>query len=630
MVIPSPPTRNRLVRVLLLFTLLAVSGVGAFVLWLVRHESRPNDEPRPAAPAASAEPKRAAPRDERPLAARIEAAVAALAQRATWRMAVVDGEGQPVAAPSATTWSRFAPDALPLFEIASRPGELELAAAARWPDLDRLQVGAPGMAPRTVLPLVLPAGGGLLDPLRLATGATLRGRVVDGGDAPLAGRTVTLWELGAPPLDRADGRAAPIARTTSDADGAFTFEHVATKTVRCEAAGGGGLANGVVDEAVAGERPFTLRLATVDLPIEGSVVDEAGRPIAGATVVATQVGARERAFDAACSDADGRFTLALLPRGYDVVEARAPGFAAATLRRAHTGTRGVTIVLTALATAEVELLGGPRTGVVPLLWRTLASSGKYRRPTSPFAAGELRDGKAVLPRVPTGRHAFELRVPGAAPIETPAVELAPGLATLLGTFELRAGATVRARLRGPDGKARAGRAALAAAFQADLVAKRDLFLFDDRDERSIGDDGALEWSALPPGPRTLAFRSPGCADRVVTLVVPEEGEVDLGDVALDAAGAIEGVVRRFSGVPLGDATLLAERVGGMQQQATTTADGRYRFDRLAPGRWEVRLLPIDDPSDPVFDPSGARGELPPALLDVLPGKTVSRDFQLDR
>ncbi|MBL8840860.1 MAG: carboxypeptidase regulatory-like domain-containing protein [Planctomycetes bacterium] len=649
--VPPPPTcpDRRRAASGRLFTVVAFGGVVVALgvaSWLAflrapRHAERP--EPPPAAPIAA--PSRVPDGPPLPLAEQIRAAVAALATPKRVRLAVGDSDAPPLAGVTLAVASRFArPRALlPGAAIGSAPlprlpdectltvaGErLELHVPRLWPDLDAVALFAPDHAPLLLPPLVLADGDLDLEPFPAARGARLRGRILAAEQRPAAGASVALHAVASDPLARARGLALPIATRECDAQGFFAFEQVGSRVVLLEVEGAEGDANGGIAEAIAGETPVALELVRAAPPLTGTVVDPGGRPLPGATLVATQSTERRRSSEAVASDADGRFEFTRLAPGYYAIDVQAPGFARRQLRRAHSGTREVTIELAPLAMARVELLGAPRDLVVPLLWQTLAPDGKWRRPTSRWQLAELREGSALLRDVPPGRHALELRVPGAAPFETAAVEFLAGSATDLGSYTLEAGATLRARITGPDGAPRAARATLAARYQSNRMAARDLFALDDRDERSVGSDGVLAWSALPAGPRTLGLRALGCADRNVVVELPASGVVDLGSLALDGAGAIEGVVRRLSGVPLGDATLQAEQVGGVLRETTTGADGRYRFERLPAGRFELRLLPIDELLPTRLDPRAPPREPQAARLDVVAGEVARRDFTLD-
>ena len=654
MVMPSPRTRNcrrdssrkagaidR--RLVLLLLLLAASGVA--VIALLRKDSDPSGSTHHAAPSSVAAPVANVsrpPTDTRPLTDRIAAAAKDSMRPATVTLPVEDPNGEVLTSVVALSYSRFSEPSGLRIEVVANRGIVALTAPRLCPDLDLLLLSAPGIAPRTFRELPFPGGDTTIDRLRFAPGATLRGRVVGPANEPLAKRAVTLFDANSTPLDRATGRTLPLATATSDAQGGFIFRHVHARVVRCEIEGGDGLAGTVLAEAIAGETPVELAVRGVEPPLTGVVVDGAGKPVAGAVVAATMAGPIERCCQRATCDAEGRFKLDRLARGYYVLEASARGFVPRLVPRAHSGTAGIPLVLDAAAIAELELVGAPRDLDLPLLWRTLDGSGARRRATGAFQFCRWRDGKALLTGVPPGRHAFEIRVPGAAPFQTTALVFEAGRTTLLGTWELAAGTSIVAHVTGPDGRAIGGRAALAAAFQEALMVDREVFALAGHEERVVDDDGTLRWNDLPAGPRTLALRASGCADRNLAIELPASGTLDLATIALEAAGSLEGVVRRLSGVPLGDATVMAERVGGAQFEVVTAADGTYQFARLPAGRYDVRLLPADDPMHLVLDVPTPDAELTVGgglagdsdgdmiRIDVVAGAVTRGEIQLDQ
>jgi len=627
---PSPPSAksSRAPALLLGVALLALPA-----LWLTQRTRLPEADRAVVtapAPAAAAPPNETAASVE-PLSERIRAAVARAADPVHLTVPLLDPFGAPLTAAIMAELS-----AAPLTataagpQVTTTPGALRLTAPRHWPAFPPLRVSAAGFAPRLLRALPLGAGDMTIDPIHFSPGATLRGRAFGPGDQPLPSRRVVLWDVNGRETDRAAGRTLPLDTTTTDLDGGFTFAHCASRMVRCELEGGDGLATTLLADAVAGERPIRLDARSAAAPILGQVATPAGEPIAGAIVVATMAGPRERSARRVTTDRDGRFALDLLARGYYAVTAEAPGRLPVVMRRVHSGTGGLVLALESTGSAELELLGAPAGVDLPLLWRLLDGLDPRRRPTTPFATARLRDGRVTIAAIPPGRHALELRLPGAAPLTTDALAYDAGRTTLVGSLTLTAGATLSARVVDAQGQPLSGRAALAAAFQAGHVVDRDVFALPDHEEHALAPDGSLQWDGLPAGWRSLAVRAEGCADHTQAVELADGRRLDLGTIRLPAAGAIDGVVRRLSGVPLGDATVVAERVGGSRLESITLADGSYRFDRLLPGRWELRLLPSDDETTFLLDGALPAADPAPVLLDVVSGTRLRRELSLGR
>ena len=79
---------------------------------------------------------------------------------------------------------------------------------------------------------------------------------------------------------------------------------------------------------------------------------------------------------------------------------------------------------------------------------------------------------------------------------------------------------------------------------------------------------------------------------------PEVG-LDLGELRMGLGGALEGSVFDVDGEPVPGAVVAVNRGDGAPRTVRTDSDGRYRFERLTPGPWQVRRR------DAEFDSLGA-------------------------
>jgi len=171
-----------------------------------------------------------------------------------------------------------------------------------------LVVQHPDFAPRTVA-LEKPGAAAQGGPVEivLARGFDLAGRIVDEEGRPVPG--ATLW------VDRPESgivAAAPVAP-----DGSFVVAHAAGTVVLGAQAEGFSLLRWKAQLAGAPPpAPVTLVLTAADKLVYGSVVDERGFPVVGATAkVEASDGAGGVAARAAVSDGDGVFSFATLPPG---------------------------------------------------------------------------------------------------------------------------------------------------------------------------------------------------------------------------------------------------------------------------------------------------------------------------
>ncbi|HEX8915965.1 MAG TPA: carboxypeptidase-like regulatory domain-containing protein, partial [Humisphaera sp.] len=152
---------------------------------------------------------------------------------------------------------------------------------------------------------------------------------------PVAGARVTLTK-------NADGKQVEVAAATADADGRFEVTKVPPGDYQVVAAAEG-RATRLLGYAHFGTD--TLKRYTVQLSpaveLKGSVTDDAGRPVANLAVRAESTMAVDgRGYltpspPAATTDAQGRFTLAGLPKGYCQVFVSGGGYHQADLLKVH-------------------------------------------------------------------------------------------------------------------------------------------------------------------------------------------------------------------------------------------------------------------------------------------------------
>lgn len=83
----------------------------------------------------------------------------------------------------------------------------------------------------------------------------------------------------------------------------------------------------------------------------------------------------------------------------------------------------------------------------------------------------------------------------------------------------------------------------------------------------------------------------GFAPLEVGPLDPERnGEFDVGELALTLGGTLEGRVLSGDGVDVAGARVVASRGDARPREQVVGDDGRFRFEHLTPGPWEVRLV----------------------------------------
>ncbi len=470
----------------------------------------------------------------------------------------------------------------------------------------------------------------------------IAGRVVDTNGAPLAGARVACRLPGgwapAPPL---------LSETVSGADGSFVLAGVSPGRVLVRAEKSGCLPGrdvAVLPRVGGASARDDLRLELVPgtSAVRGRVLDPSGAPVEGARVelFADQlVGEQERDAPtrATHSGEDGGFAFEPATGAFRV-QARG-ALAAAAGEALHSSRSGA-------ASARVEA-GGPDVELV--LARECSFAGRVRSAIdgSPVPGFELVLGRAdpdAVQLVEVVRRRF-FDAHGAFEVS----DLAPGRWT------------VRARADGwlsPEPTfvdlPLAGEVVLEvlpAASLAGVVVEGDGTPIEGAFLLLAAEGSTLTWQdvTLADGSFAIAEVPPG---RYLLRIVDPRGlrpgrelsfELSAGEVRRDlrfelAAGAIlAGRVLGRAEAPLAGARVSLRQVqGGRRLEATTDADGAFRFDELAAGLWTVsvpfhdgRAEPTGDEGDrAAFAPHGApRAWQTTRAVAIEPGETAEFVFR---
>ncbi|WP_395843314.1 collagen binding domain-containing protein [Archangium violaceum] len=215
-----------------------------------------------------------------------------------------------------------------------------------------------------------------------------------------------------------------------------------------------------------------------------------------------------------------------------------------------------------------------------------------------FLATSDAGGKVVFPRVPTGEfHAvasFPGRLADAGPVGGDALSLRLHVPRMLSGRVLRQGegvAGLRVQLEGEGWR---------------------------RLEETQA-DGSFRMEGLPPGRYTLQVRE---EREIATAAVriPEEGDFTDARLSLEPCGEVAGRVVRPKGAPIQGAELeliLTRDEVWRRLVATTSADGRFRFECVEPGQvgLSVKVAGHVLPSEPM-------------KRDLAAGSALSADFVL--
>ncbi|HPF14467.1 MAG: carboxypeptidase regulatory-like domain-containing protein [Planctomycetes bacterium] len=475
-----------------------------------------------------------------------------------------------------------------------------LAGDLTWmvkPDLEQLYSDAK-------MGVELPAGEQREVRLVLSRGCTIMGRVLDDQGQPMANIEVRLTDnlpwmrmLGGPP------------KSKTDAEGRYRIGPVGEGVQTVEASEDGRLpAKSEELELVDGEvRSGVDLVLSLGASITGRVLDPAGTPVARAQVVAETRqaadnlgpwggGGRKEAASAS-TDSDGRFELTGLEQGKFTIKASRRG--EGTLGEKATfygeanavaaGTQNLVLRLAApivLAGSVVDDLGQP-VKRFSLTGRSTVDGGPTEKQNF-----DDPDGAFQFERLPAGSWTLAVDAKGYYQGDAIPVDL-PGAPKDLRIVVQRC-AAISGVVLDSGGAPIAG-----AAVTAKEPGANTGFQGWGGGPRTVSDsEGAYVLEDLDPVTWEVVASAPDWADSPATTVtlapgIPAEGVA----LTLRRGGRIVGVVSSPDGTPLA-----GQRISwgdnpmgfGGRGEATSDASGRFSFDKVTPGEWQVTATPPMD------------------------------------
>ncbi|HEX7185369.1 MAG TPA: carboxypeptidase-like regulatory domain-containing protein [Thermoanaerobaculia bacterium] len=430
------------------------------------------------------------------------------------------------------------------------PGPVELSAQA------------PGWQRGTVAGLELRGGeekSGI--EIVLAPGAILKGRVLSPSGRPLPGAQVqTIFE----------DLAAGTAMKNTDDEGRYELDTLAPGNRTLEASHPDyGMARRQV-ELRPGENSLDFTLEGGN-EVTGRVVDDAGRPVAGAQVTMIAHGVFQRFQDT--SEADGSFRFAAVADGAYEAFASKEGFAPP--ERAQ-----VTVAGSSVGGIELRLSQG---GAIVGRIAGLEASELLRVQVSARGSGRglgtvgriEPDGSYRIDHLREGEWRVQAELPGTSLYAEGVARLEPGASETRLDLEMQRGLELSGRVR-RNGAPVAGE-----------------FLFLDGSQRKTGQtdsDGRFRFQGLAAGSYRLRVggRSDGPEhEEAVDLQADREITIDLSTAELSGR-----VVDAADGSPLANANvqLLPADSGSAKGEARTDSRGIFVLRGVAEGSWRLRAL----------------------------------------
>jgi protocatechuate 3,4-dioxygenase beta subunit len=479
--------------------------------------------------------------------------------------------------------------------VTDREGKAKLNALP--PGSWNLTVRARGFVPQ---PLRRVATGPLS--VRLQKGGVITGVVRDGEMRRRVAkcRVAVEEELLLPP-----GWAASLARneTTSDAHGRFRLDGIgpAPVTLAVTAPGFARTERGDV-RAGASVEFFLFPGAS----LAGSVSDDVGRPVAGATVRAEG----DQTWGAPTlerTDARGQFRMSGVPPGeYTAVAragGRAPGIAVAVVEPLGEATVRLTVSDGGYAIGRiVDAEGRPLAGRVRV--EVLSERSLPAFASELMAAEAGTDGTFALGPLPLGALGLDVSAPRHASRRIDVEIPARGRTAELGEVALEAGLAIRGRVREREGGGVAG-----AAVRATL---RDAGGASDGEATSEA-DGTFLVAGLRPGRHYVSAAAPGYATAHATASPGGEAL----ELVLEPGGQLVGRVVDADGAPVEEALVSAEDAGGASGPGgfvsgrADEGDGGFVLRDVAAGSYSLEVR------------AGSRGEASMTGVRVAAGRATN-------
>ena len=357
---------------------------------------------------------------------------------------------------------------------------------------------------------------------------------------------------------------------------------------------------------------FTLK---GDVGSQGRVVDLEGNPVAGATVVMVESDEyRDIPNAQATTAADGTFEVTGLPFGRYRTRAVAEGYLESVQEEVIAPITDLVLTLTPrpmIRGTVVDAEGGTPVTQGTLRLRRVYSADSPTVPQRDVHLFQDAKGAFAIPAVdPQGTWVVEADAPGYAPTQSASflASKAQGVDDVV--VALTRGGGIRGRLVDPEGKAVRG----------GLATSRDATWSDDPLTRAMGgslpsnatvvdaradENGEFELLNLHPGTYQVVVSGPGLFEKQVTGIVVEEGGlVDLGDVALEKAAALQGVLYDVNTSPISRGIVFLSPTGQATKapmlRTRSLGDGSFRFRDVIPGTYVLSGKPPTPTSDPTM------------------------------
>jgi len=438
--------------------------------------------------------------------------------------------------------------------------------------------------------------------LVLTPAARIVGRVADASGAPVAGAEVTWLTPSFRALMLEARRVEPVA---TRADGRFEIGDLAPGRVRVrvEKAGLRPAQTGDIElRPAAVVDAGTIALAG-GVRISGQVLTPDGKPAAGAAISLVfslqsfgqlesgEGGAAVGDRGSAVADSDGRFAFDGVGKGPYDLEASLAGYASARKRRHVDDGKPLVLKLRRPGAIQGEVHAAAPSSQAIAEFEVALEQSRTIGPGVAFADPVARarftaaDGRFRMEDLAPGTYSLVVSAHGFARARQPEVKVPAGGAVEV-SLEMTPGVSVAGRVL--DGGSRRPLAGADVSISASMA---DIFRTD-LPATTSDDAGRFALDGLDPGAIAITARYPDRAPTTAALGELAPGaHVEDFEIALGAGGAIAGVAFDDDGEPMGGGGANAASAGSDEfRQTTLDASGRFHFDHLRPGNYQISVL----------------------------------------
>jgi protocatechuate 3,4-dioxygenase beta subunit len=480
-----------------------------------------------------------------------------------------------------------------------------------------------------------------MNPVVLGVGYRIQGVAMDTGSNPLQGvqvvaRLHAVINFGSDDHEflAREEEMGKLRRTTTDSNGLYAFEHLAQGIYQLEAS----LPDfaTAIDNAVqcmGGEMEVLRDLVLgTEHRLAGLVRDEAGNPVANAKVAAARTRPRPIYQATTASDENGFFELRSLPEGSYGISVLAEGYAPARMSHVNSGRQDLEFVLRQKGGVRGQISGPQGQAIRSFsleLMRVNQGTAQYGI-TNRRLQIENENGEYLFPDLDRGTYVLLVRADDYAPTYTAGFYIERSMVDDV-DLVLQTGGILIGKVLDPDGNPLAGAKVSLRGRDYNQWHQNSLF------GTAIGDPNnvpATSTSSDSKGMFTLKQAFPGQHQLEVShanfltinagVYVQADGRTQVGEIQLERGGAVLGTVRTKDGQYAAGAsvylTLKESEAGFFNRKALADAKGRYRFDGLRPGLYQVSAM--RDDSSAFFFPGGTPGSSKDIYLKLGSSETV--------